>query len=108
MEISTLPSAAFVTGGRARALETGRQWSASIKARCRGCPPAAANVRNTEFVTVADVAAFVVANMPPGQTDALSLDESLSILAFDLSANGIELEEKLTLELARTLEIPRN
>jgi cytochrome c len=69
-------------------------------------PPAAANARDAEFITVADVAAFVVANMPPGQTDTLTLDEYLSILAFDLSANGIQLEEKLTLDLAKSLKMP--
>ena len=70
-------------------------------------PPASAKLRNTSFVTVADVAEFVVANMPLGMSGSLSTDEYLSVLAFDLSANGIELDQKLTLDLAGTLEIPR-
>jgi mono/diheme cytochrome c family protein len=71
-------------------------------------PPATAQARDTSFVTVADVAAFAVANMPPGEGGSLSTEQYLSVLAFDLSANGIELDEKLTLSLAKTLEIPRN
>ena len=70
-------------------------------------PPATRKVRKDEFVTVADVAKFAVANMPPSDPGSLSTKEYLAILAFDLDANGIELDEPLTLELAADLTIPR-
>jgi len=63
--------------------------------------------RQSEFVTVADVATFAVANMPPTAPGSLSAEEYWAILAFDLSANGITLEQKLTPEVAKTLTIPR-
>ncbi|MFT3923130.1 MAG: c-type cytochrome [Myxococcales bacterium] len=63
--------------------------------------------RTSQFVTVADVANFVVATMPPKAPGSLSGEEYWAILAFDLSANGITLEQKLTPELAATLTIPR-
>jgi mono/diheme cytochrome c family protein len=70
-------------------------------------PPASRAVRTVDFVTVADVASFAVANMPPGEGGSLSNAEYLAILAFDLKANGITLEEELSLELAAELTIPR-
>src|SRR5688572_5024227 len=70
-------------------------------------PPESRNVRDTEFVTAGDVAAFVVANMPPGRGGSLSTDEYLAILAFDLEANGVMLEEELDLARAESLTIPR-
>lgn len=70
-------------------------------------PPASRMVRTEDFVTVADVAGFAVANMPPGQGGSLSKDEYLAILAFDLQANGITLDEELSLDLAAELTIPR-
>jgi cytochrome c len=70
-------------------------------------PPASRHVRDVDFVTVADVAGFVVANMPPGKGGSLSNDEYLAILAFDLQANGITLDEELSLDLAAELTIPR-
>jgi len=63
--------------------------------------------RTAEFVSVADVAGFVVATMPPKAPGSLSAEEYWAILAFDLSANGLHLEQKLTPELAATLTIPR-
>jgi cytochrome c len=69
--------------------------------------PRAGAVRDAEFVTVADVAGFVVENMPPSDPGGLSTDEYLAILAFDLQANGITLEQELDLELAASLTIPR-
>jgi len=69
--------------------------------------PRAGAVRDTEFVTVADVAEFVVENMPPSDPGGLSTEEYLAILAFDLQANGITLEQELDLELAASLTIPR-
>jgi cytochrome c len=70
-------------------------------------PPATAKVRKTQFVTVADVATFVVANMPASAPGSLTMDEYWAILAFDLSANGITLMQPLTPALAATLTIPR-
>jgi cytochrome c len=69
--------------------------------------PATRMVRHEDFVTVGDVASFVVMNMPPDKAGSLSNDQYLAILAFDLNANGITLDEKLDLDLAETLTIPR-
>lgn len=70
-------------------------------------PPASAKYRKTQFKTVADIAAFVTKNMPPGKGGSLSGDEYWAILAFDLKANGINLDKKLDEPLAETLTIPR-
>lgn len=70
-------------------------------------PPPTREVRMTQFVTVADVAEFAMDNMPPGQGGSLSDSEYLAIIAFDLKANGITLEQELDLELAESLTIPR-
>ena len=70
-------------------------------------PPPTRQVRTGQFVTVADVAEFAMDNMPPGQGGSLSDDEYLAIIAFDLRANGIDLEQELDLELAESLTIPR-
>jgi cytochrome c len=58
-------------------------------------PPSSAKVRSTQFKTAADVADFVVKNMPPGAGGSLKESEYWSILAFDLHANGVDLEQKL-------------
>jgi mono/diheme cytochrome c family protein len=71
-------------------------------------PPKGAKMRKTKFTTVADVADFVVKNMPPKKAGTLKPEEYLAILAFDLRANGIDLKDKkLDMELAKTLTIPR-
>ena len=71
-------------------------------------PPADRKHRTAQFKTVADVASFVVANMPPKAPGSLSEEQYFSILAFDLKANGIDLgDKKLDGPLAATLEIPR-
>jgi mono/diheme cytochrome c family protein len=70
-------------------------------------PPADRKFRKTRFVTVADVAEFAVANMPPKKGGSLTADEYWAILAFDLHANGIDLDKKLTPDVAATLTIPR-
>ena len=70
-------------------------------------PPADRKYRKNRFVTVADVAQFVVANMPPGKAGSLTNDQYWAILAFDLHANGIDLPSPLTPEAAQTLTIPR-
>jgi cytochrome c len=70
-------------------------------------PPTDRKYRKGRFVTVADVAQFVVANMPPGKAGSLTNDQYWAILAFDLHANGIDLPSPLTPEAAQTLTIPR-
>lgn len=70
-------------------------------------PPAGAKYRKTQFKTVADIADFVVKNMPAKAPGSLTTEQYLSILAFDLKANGIELDKKLDLALASTLTVPR-
>lgn len=70
-------------------------------------PPADRKYRKNKFVTVADVAEFVVANMPPGKGGSLPANQYWDILAFDLHANGVDLQQPLTPELAKTLTIPR-
>ena len=70
-------------------------------------PPPTAKYRKSQFKTVADIAEFVVASMPPKAPGSLSAEQYYAILAFDLKANGIELEQKLDGELAKTLEVPR-
>jgi S-disulfanyl-L-cysteine oxidoreductase SoxD len=70
-------------------------------------PPADRQFRKTKFVTVADVAEFTVANMPPKKAGSLTNDQYWAILAFDLHANGIDLPSPLTPDAAKTLTIPR-
>ncbi|MBX3186303.1 MAG: c-type cytochrome [Labilithrix sp.] len=66
-------------------------------------PPAGAQVRKAQFKTLADVAAFAVKNMPADRPGSLQEWEYWSILAFDLKANGVTLEKKLDLEVAKTI-----
>ena len=71
-------------------------------------PPKGAKMRKTKFTTVADIADFVVKNMPPKKAGKLTTDQYLAILAFDLKANGIDLKDKkLDMEVAKTLTVPR-
>jgi len=71
-------------------------------------PPAGAKHRKTQFKTVADVADFVVKNMPADSPGSLQPEQYWAILAFDLKANGIDLgNKKLDGPLASTLTIPR-
>ena len=56
-------------------------------------PPAKAQYRKTQFHTAKDVFDFVGANMPP-KGPKPTLDQYLSILAFDLKANGVDLAGK--------------
>ena len=58
-------------------------------------PPEGAKARTTQFRTAADVASFVVKNMPANKPGSLKEHEYWSILAFDLHANGVELPNKL-------------
>ena len=70
-------------------------------------PPPSRKVRKSRFVNVGDVADFVMANMPAKKPGSLQPDEYLAILAFDLHANGIDLDQPLTLAKARQTMIPR-
>ena len=58
-------------------------------------PPADRKYRKTQFKTAADVAGFVVKNMPPNKGGSLTEEQYWSILAFDLHANGVDLPQKL-------------
>ena len=58
-------------------------------------PPAGAKVRKTQFHTAADVANFVVKNMPAKKPGSLKAEEYWAILAFDLHANGVDVKEKV-------------
>jgi len=70
-------------------------------------PPADRKFRTGQFKTVADVAQFAVANMPPNKGGSLTSDQYWAIVAFDLHANGIDLPSPLTPAVAATLVIPR-
>lgn len=56
-------------------------------------PRPGAKVRKTQFKTAKDVADFVVANMPGDKPGSLKAEEYFAILAFDLKANGVALEQ---------------
>lgn len=58
-------------------------------------PPPGAKVRTTQFKTAADVAAFVVTNMPADKPGSLAEWQYWSVLAFALKANGVTLGAKL-------------
>ncbi|MBX5480866.1 MAG: cytochrome c [Myxococcaceae bacterium] len=66
-------------------------------------PPATAKYRTVPFKTAWDVGSWVVQNMPPKKGGSLTADQYLAILAFDLKANGVELEEPLTVEKAQAI-----
>jgi cytochrome c len=70
-------------------------------------PPPTAKLRKTQFRTVADVAGFVMKNMPPSAPGSLPPDQYWSILAFNLKANGINLDKKLDASTAQSIVIPR-
>lgn len=66
-------------------------------------PPAGAKVRKVQFRTALDVGKWVMQNMPGDQPRSLTREQYLAILAFDLSANGVELEAPLTVERAASI-----
>jgi cytochrome c len=51
--------------------------------------------RDVEFHTAADVFAWATNHMPADAPGTLSTDEYLAIFAFDLTANGVTLEQPL-------------
>ncbi len=51
--------------------------------------------RDVKFHTAADVFAWTTKHMPANAPGSLSTDQYLAIFAFDLTANGIKLEQPL-------------
>lgn len=71
-------------------------------------PPPSAEKRTMQFVTVADLAKFVVENMPADDPGKLNEDDYFRILAFDLKANGADVGiEHLDMQHTTKLVIPR-
>jgi mono/diheme cytochrome c family protein len=70
-------------------------------------PPETRKARKNKFETVADIAGFVTKNMPPKAPGSLPEEQYWAILAFDLHANGIDLDKKLDATVASTLTVPR-
>jgi cytochrome c len=68
-------------------------------------PPQSAKHRKVQFKTALDVFLWVKQNMPAGDPGSLTDDEYVAILAFDLKANGVELDEALGAESAAKLEL---
>lgn len=68
-------------------------------------PPATAKHRKGQFKTALDVFNFVKANMPADAPGSLTDEQYVQILAFDLKANGVELEQPLTAAVAAGLEL---
>ena len=69
--------------------------------------PRSGSHRTARFVTVADVGTFAATQMPADHPGSLAGPQYWAILAFDLHANGIDLPQPLTPELAATITIPR-
>jgi mono/diheme cytochrome c family protein len=63
-------------------------------------PPEERMFRTNDFNTAADVYAFANEYMPADDPDSVSDAQMVDILAFALSANGIELDEELTVDNA--------
>lgn len=70
-------------------------------------PPAERKKRTMQFRTMADVARFVIKNMPGDEPGTMAEDDYFRILAFDLRANGIDLDKHFDMGLAETIVIPR-
>lgn len=68
-------------------------------------PPQGRVHRTGEFATVLDVFEFTRVTMPPSDPTALSDADVWAILAFDLSANGIELTLPLDATAAGALPL---
>lgn len=67
--------------------------------------PAEGAARQTEFRTALDVAQFVTQNMPPDESRRRQIAEQdyWAILAFALSANGVQLSEPVSAHNAQTI-----
>ncbi len=70
-------------------------------------PPENRATRKTNFATFADVADFAIHDMPPKGAERLTHDVQWAILAWILHEDGIELNRKLTPEVAKATPIPR-
>lgn len=66
-------------------------------------PPAGAKLRNVQFRTAADVFAWVRTAMPGDDPASLEDQEYVEILAFDLKANGVELDSPLSVDNAASV-----
>lgn len=68
-------------------------------------PPPMAKVRKMKFETAADVAQFVMKEMPMDKPGSLSDGQYLAILAFDLHANGVALPPGQMLDASTAKDI---
>lgn len=68
-------------------------------------PPSTSKYRKQQFHTAADVADFVVHNMPPNKAGSLPEKDYWAILAFDLHANGVDLQKPLDASNAKDVTI---
>lgn len=59
--------------------------------------------RDVEFHTAADVFGWTVKHMPPKHVGSLSSAQFLAIFAFDLTANGVKLEQPLDAAAAQKI-----
>lgn len=57
--------------------------------------PRSGAVRDVEFHTAADVFAWATKHMPGDAPGSLSTEQYLAIFAFDLTANGVQLDKPL-------------
>ena len=62
-------------------------------------------MRDVQFVTALDVFEWASTNMPPTAPGSLSDEQYLQVLAFALKANGVELAEPLTADVADQIVI---
>lgn len=70
-------------------------------------PPPGAKKRTMQFRTVGDVARFVMKNMPGDEPGTLTETDYFRVIAFDLRANGIDLDQHLDMAYADTIVIAR-
>lgn len=68
-------------------------------------PKKAKSRKGIKFSTAADIADYVVKNMPPKKGGSLPPEDYYAILGFDLSANGVALAEPVTAENAASIVI---
>jgi cytochrome c len=67
--------------------------------------PASGSKRNMTFTTAQDVAAFIKKAMPANSPGTLTDEEVYALLAFDLHANGVALDNKVDPTYAGTLRL---
>jgi cytochrome c len=112
------PAAGTVTAQ----IEQGKQLYVEKCARCHGdagqgsakAPPVVGKdafpekprpgaKRDVDFHTAADVFAFASKTMPGGAPGSLSTEQYLAIFAFDLTANGVQLDKPLDAAAAQAI-----